>query len=147
MTSGRPLGRTGSTGTGGSPLFPHPPPPDGPPIVVVFEGPVTPDATAGFCARVRDVVADGAGEVVCDVAEVDDPDVALIDAFARLQLLALRQGCRVRMRRPPDDLRALLDLMGLCEVVLESPVQVVGQPEEAEQPGVEEVGDAGDAIA
>jgi hypothetical protein len=44
-------------------------------------------------------------------------DLALVDALARLQLVAHRLGCSVRVRDPGDELRGLLDLVGLTDVM------------------------------
>ena len=60
------------------------------------------------------------------------PDLALVDALARLQLAARRQGRQIRIVNPPPELVELLDLVGLR-------VEVLGEPEDGEQPGVEEV--------
>jgi ABC-type transporter Mla MlaB component len=62
--------------------------------------------------------ADPAGRkvVLCDVRDAD-PDAATVDALARLQLAARRQGCEVRLRRASDELRELLGFMGLAEVL------------------------------
>ena len=45
------------------------------------------------------------------------PDLALVGALARLQLAALRLGCSIRLRDPCPELRDLLDLVGLAELV------------------------------
>jgi ABC-type transporter Mla MlaB component len=58
----------------------------------------------------------GAEVVFCDVRDAD-PDAATVDALARLQLAARRQGCEVRLRRASDELRELLAFMGLAEVL------------------------------
>jgi ABC-type transporter Mla MlaB component len=58
----------------------------------------------------------GAKVVFCDVRDAD-PDAATVDALARLQLTARRQGCEVRLRRASDELRELLGFMGLAEVL------------------------------
>ena len=57
--------------------------------------------------------------------------LATVDALARLQLAARRRGCSIVVREPGDDLAGLLDLVGLG-------VEVGGQPELLEEPGVEE---------
>ncbi len=72
------------------------------------------------------------------------PDVSSVDALARLQLAARRLGCSIRLRDPCPELSALLDLVGLREVVTGAPgpgrcLEVVGEPEDGEQPGVQEV--------
>jgi hypothetical protein len=46
-----------------------------------------------------------------------DPDLGTVDALARLALTARRLGCRVRLEHASSDLRALLTLAGLAEVV------------------------------
>jgi hypothetical protein len=43
------------------------------------------------------------------------PDVALVDALARLQLAARRLGCAIRLGEVSSDLRGLLVLTGLAE--------------------------------
>ena len=45
------------------------------------------------------------------------PDLALVDSLARVQLRARRRGERVRLRNVSDDLRGLLELVGLTDVL------------------------------
>jgi hypothetical protein len=54
---------------------------------------------------------------MCDVGDVAEPDADTIDALARLQLLALRVGVRFRFSDACEDLRDLLALTGLAEVL------------------------------
>lgn len=91
-----------------------------------------------------------AGPLTCDVAGVAEPDLATVDLIARLQLVALRGGFRLRLRGCSDALRELVLLAGLDEALpMEGsasggkPGREVEQGEEAS--GVEEEGDAGDA--
>ena len=56
--------------------------------------------------------------VICDVREVR-ADAAAVDVLARLQLVAKRAGCRMRLRNASADLLALVDFMGLAEVLPE----------------------------
>ncbi len=72
------------------------------------------------------------------VARVDArrPNLALIDSLARLQLDARRRGGRLRLRNVTDELRGLLELVGLADVLAVEPRR---QPELGEQLGVEEV--------
>ena len=72
------------------------------------------------------------------VARVDArrPDLALVDALARLQLDARRRGGRLRLRNATDELRGLLELVGLADVLAVEPRR---EPELGEQVGVEEV--------
>ena len=68
--------------------------------------------------------------LVCDVAALTQPDAGTIEALARLQLTARRLGCRVRLRDPSRELRELLDLFGLADVLRVEPGR---QPEEREE--------------
>ena len=54
--------------------------------------------------------------VVCDVTGVD-ADAVCIDALGRLQLAAHRHGSRVRLRGASRELRSLIALMGLEDVL------------------------------
>jgi hypothetical protein len=66
-------------------------------------------------------------------------DLGTVDAFARLRLAGKRLGFELRLT-PTEDLLALLELVGLGEVLW--------KPEEREEPlGVEEEGQLGDAPA
>ncbi|MFE3944713.1 hypothetical protein ACFXPV_22980 [Streptomyces sp. NPDC059118] len=56
--------------------------------------------------------------VDCDVGGVVHVDLALVEAMARLGLVARRAGGRrLRLRHVPPELRSLLDLVGLADVV------------------------------
>ena len=48
-------------------------------------------------------------------------DLVTIDALARLQLVAARAGLEVRLLDASADLRALVDLVGLAEVLVVEP--------------------------
>jgi hypothetical protein len=79
--------------------------------------------------------------IVCDVGTLA-PDVAAVDALARLQLMARRQGLEIRLRDASGELLALIGFVGLRDVL---PVEVGGQAEEREQRlGVEEERELGD---
>jgi STAS domain len=71
-------------------------------------------------------------------------DITLVGALARIQLIARRQGRRVRLLDPSPELRGLLELVGLACVVGAEPG---GQPERGEDLGVDEVVQAGDPPA
>ena len=81
------------------------------------------------------------------------PNLALIDALARLQLAALRLGCSVRLRDAPGPLRELLDLVGLAgtlgipSVGAALVVEVAGDPERGEQVGIQEAVEPGNPVA
>ncbi len=68
------------------------------------------------------------------------PDLSIIDALARLQLEARRQGWSIRLRNPCSRLLELLELVGLAGLGLE----VDGEAEGGEELGVEEVVEPGD---
>jgi hypothetical protein len=88
--------------------------------------------------------------LTCDVAALTEADLATVDDLARLQLIARRLGMTVRLRDASRELRELLDLAGLGDVVRCSDalsVEPRGQPEQREEPGrVEEEADPGDPI-
>lgn len=95
------------------------------PIVLVVTGRVTRDAVPGLCAELEALLygpdgaarAPGAG-VDCDVGGVVRADLALVEAIARLGLVARRAGGRrLRLRNVSPELRSLLDLVGLADVV------------------------------
>jgi hypothetical protein len=64
------------------------------------------------------------------------PDLCIVDALARLQLAAQRIGWTVRLVDPCPRLVELIDLAGLKDVLV---LEAVGQAEQGEQLGVEEV--------
>ena len=57
-------------------------------------------------------------------------DLGIVDALARLQLVARRSGYEVTVTEAPRDLLELIELAGLCEVLGVEPLR---QPEEREQ--------------
>jgi ABC-type transporter Mla MlaB component len=82
-------------------------------------GPITRADLPGLYERVCALLEQsGAGVVLCEVRGVE-PDAVAVDALARLQLGARRQGCRVRLCNAGDDLLRLVAFMGLTEVLTE----------------------------
>jgi len=81
------------------------------------------------------VVDDDTHEVV---ARLDGrrATVDLVDVLARAQLAARRSGRRITIRNVGEDLRGLLELVGLAGVLAVEPRR---QPEALEQLGVDEV--------
>jgi len=69
--------------------------------------------------------ADAAGVFADPLAvTIHDPDeerfVTIgVDALARLQLAAARRGCVVRLQNASDELREVVELMGLTSVLVE----------------------------
>ena len=115
---------------------------------VVIAGPVGSAQAPALCARVREVLAGGA-DVVCDLGALTRPDLGTVDALARVALVARRRGCGLGLRRAAPELRELLALAGLAEIVPceRSDVEARGQTEHREEPGrVEEERDPTDPI-
>ncbi|SER38039.1 ABC-type transporter Mla maintaining outer membrane lipid asymmetry, MlaB component, contains STAS domain [Streptomyces sp. yr375] len=114
------------------------------PPVLVLTGPVTRTRVTGLADDVRALLEGGAaGVVVCDVAGVGPPGLAVVELVARLQLAARRAGGRIRLRAPEPALRALLDLVGLAVDVVE---EMEGEAEEGEPAcGVEVEVETGEA--
>ena len=82
-------------------------------------GPIDRGDLPGLCERVCGLLAARGADVVrCDVRGVE-PDAVTVDALARLQLAARRNGCRVTLRNASAELRALVGFMGLRDVLLE----------------------------
>lgn len=120
-----------------------------PTIVLVITHPIDAADLGRLCERVRAVMADpGTDVVICDVGGLAAPDAATVDTLARLQLTAKRLGGSVRLVSAGEQLKDLLALMGLRDVipvVAELRVEARRETEQREQRGgVEEEGDAGD---
>jgi len=103
--------------------------------------PVTRDAIPALCAELAGMLRGAPGGVVtCDVAAVARPDVATVEALARLRLTAGRHGRRLVVRGAGPVLLDLVRLVGLTDLL-----EVSGQSEEREQArSVEEVVDGRD---
>jgi ABC-type transporter Mla MlaB component len=82
-----------------------------------IRGPISRDDLPGLCDRVCSILQANRAEIaVCDVRGIA-PDAVTVDALARLQLAALRHGCRVRLRNASAELLELVDFMGLTHVL------------------------------
>ena len=117
--------------------------------VFVLGGPIARGDIPGLCERARaSLEGSDVDAIVCDVAELVDPDAITVDALARLQLTARRLGGRIRLRHACGELRDLIALMGLTEAlptVAALRLEPRRQTEEREQAGrVEEEADPGD---
>jgi hypothetical protein len=106
-------------------------------------------ATEGERRTVVVVVADGVDLVSIELVN-GRPDLGLVDSIARLGLAARRIGCTVAIRDPCPELVPLLHLVGLAQVFpvsgsgaadqpLPSALEAVGQAEDGEEVGVEEM--------
>jgi len=86
--------------------------------------------------------------VICDMGGIVAPDLSTIDSLARLQASVQARGCSVHLRNASPELRELLDVCGLSEVIpiCEESLPVdQGQPEQREHPGgVEKETEPGD---
>lgn len=100
--------------TPAGPRGPAPPPA----ITFLVSGRIERSGIAELCARVRALVTcDGPGLLLCDVGTITDPDAATVEALARIRLIAKRLGWELRLAHECRELRELLELMGLSDVL------------------------------
>ena len=86
-------------------------------IAFAIHGPILRSDLPGLCDRVCALLSDAPpDEALCDVRGVE-PDAVTVDALARLQLAALRRGCRVRLTNASPALLDLVAFMGLTDVL------------------------------
>ena len=86
-------------------------------IAFAIWGPIAREDLPGLCDRVCGLLHRARPDVVlCDVAGVP-VDAVCVDALARLQLAARRNGCQVRLRNASAELRELVGFMGLSDVL------------------------------
>lgn len=84
---------------------------------LAVRGPIRRGDLAGLCERMcRQLAAHPGSLVDCDVAGVA-VDAVSVDALARLQLGAQRQGCRILLCNASPELRQLVEVMGLTDVL------------------------------
>jgi hypothetical protein len=87
------------------------------PVAFAIRGPIARDDLPGLCDRVCALLREhGPGDVLCDVCGVQ-ADAVTVDGLARLQLAARRLGCRVYLCHASLELLALVDFMGLTDVL------------------------------
>ena len=92
------------------------------PVAFAIRGPIARTDLPGLCTRVCALLSAGEGKVaLCDVSGVE-PDAVTVDALARLQLAARRQGCKVQLRNASDELLELVAFMGLEDVCGSGPL-------------------------
>jgi len=88
-------------------------------ITFAVRGPIARSDLLGLCDRVCALLqGSGAGIALCDVGGVA-PDAVTVDALARLQLAAQRNGCVVLLRGASSELLELVVFMGLEHVLPE----------------------------
>jgi hypothetical protein len=69
------------------------------------------------------VLVCGDAEVACwPLLPGQNPDLWMVGQLARLQLAARRLGCSLRLRGAPSQLRELIDLAGLSDILTTEPV-------------------------
>jgi ABC-type transporter Mla MlaB component len=79
--------------------------------------PIAREDMPGLCDRICALLsASDAAVAHCDVGGVE-VDAVTVDALARLQLAARRQGCQVRLSNASSELRELVEFMGLRDVL------------------------------
>jgi len=89
-------------------------------VAFTIEGPIARADLPGLCERVCALLeGSGAGVALCDVRGIE-VDAVTVDALARLQLAAHRQGCQVRLRNASRELLELVAFMGLRDVLPDS---------------------------
>lgn len=89
-------------------------------IELAIWGPIARRDLAGLCARVCALLERECPAIaLCDVSSVA-PDAVTVDALARLQLVAGRRGCQVRLLGCGGELRELVAFMGLRDVFVEA---------------------------
>ena len=93
---------------------------DGPyTVAFVIEGPIRRADLPGLCDRVCALLQERRpARALGDVHGID-ADGVTVDALARLQLAAHRNGCQVRLRNASPELLRLVDFMGLADVLPE----------------------------
>ena len=85
--------------------------------VLVIGAPIADGDAPLLCERLRAVAcASGAQTIVCDVRALA-AEARSVDALARMQLVARRLGCQIRLYRASPELADLLAFLGLSTVV------------------------------
>ncbi|MER7879412.1 STAS domain-containing protein [Streptomyces solisilvae] len=93
-------------------------PPTLSPAVLVLDQPVTRAEVERLCERLSALARRaGPGPVTVDVGGVGRPNLAVVEALARLRLTAGRLGCRIQLRNARGELRRLLAWTGLDEAL------------------------------
>jgi ABC-type transporter Mla MlaB component len=86
-----------------------------------------------LCARLADLLRGQSGDLVeCDVGGLSEPDVAAVEAVARLRLTARRHGRRLLVTGAGPDLLLLFGLLGLTDLLApDSPDPTRRRPSES----------------
>ena len=88
----------------------------------MIAGKLSGDAAAVLRERLVRLLDDGrVPSVVCDLSAVERADLAAVDGLARLQLAAHRRGRRMCLRGSSREMRQLIVLLGLGDVLPSEP--------------------------
>ena len=88
-------------------------------IAFVIDCPIERVEIPDLCERFRTLLSDApAGRVLCHVRDPCALDAVTVEALVRLKLTARRVGCQFIVVDAADDLRDLVELMGLRRVLL-----------------------------
>lgn len=118
-------------------------------ILLALAGPIARAELSDLCEEARGLLEGLDGDLVdCDVRGLSEPDAVAVEALARLQLIAIRLGRRIRLRHACRELQELLILMGLRDVIPLAAGLALETSRKAEQRkearGIEEEADAAD---
>ena len=83
----------------------------------VIWGPIAREDLPGLCDRVCALLQQSSASVALCRVDGVPPDAVTVDALARLQLAARRNGCQVRLRQASRELLELVEFMGLRDVL------------------------------
>jgi ABC-type transporter Mla MlaB component len=87
-------------------------------LTFVVRGPVRRVDLRGLCDRFRESLGDHEAFLVeCDVGSLAGSDLETVDALARFQLIGQQARIQIRIRGASAELRELLELVGLNDVV------------------------------
>lgn len=86
-------------------------------VAFAIRAPIAPADLPGLSERISAFLGEcQAGVVLCDVWGLE-PDAVTVEALCRIQVVARRHSCRVRLRRASAQLLELVAFMGLSEVL------------------------------
>jgi len=92
-------------------------PPERSTIAFAISGPIERSDLPGLLEHVCSLLEGSDAKVaLCDLSDAD-ADAVTVDALARLQLAAKRNDCQVRLQHASPELRTLVTLMGLQDVL------------------------------
>src|ERR1700683_3159027 len=87
-------------------------------VTLTLRGQLQRPDLCGLLASAHALLDGGGVEVLCCEVSRLGTDAVAVDALARLALMARGRGCRVQVRGACAELQALIELIGLAEVLL-----------------------------